>query len=166
MGSTYVSITKAPGTGLAPGFWMSDSILELWLRLLALHLPLIDDSEAQNMMIEIRNDWLLASSGIFSGCVPHGLEYVCETAVGQSIVRQAIDSLMAALNESTAPMDCQTLNLLGIGGGTYSVDLDRSLLMDIGHAFLDLFDGKITQSYDPRKVMPGSPHRLYSKIKH
>jgi hypothetical protein len=38
MGTTFVTIREG-NTGDEPGFWMRDHMLELWLRLLALHLP-------------------------------------------------------------------------------------------------------------------------------
>lgn len=68
MGTTFVTLDPSPG------FWMSDSMLELWLRLLALHLPEPTDEEAEAATLPIRNQWLLASRGYFTGHVPHDLE--------------------------------------------------------------------------------------------
>jgi hypothetical protein len=38
MGTTFVTLSHDSSTG-DPGFWMRDGMLELWLRLLSLHLP-------------------------------------------------------------------------------------------------------------------------------
>jgi hypothetical protein len=38
MGTTFVTLSHET-SGKEPGIWMRDGILELWLRLLALHLP-------------------------------------------------------------------------------------------------------------------------------
>jgi hypothetical protein len=60
MGTSFVTISKG-STGNEPGFWMRDAMLELWLRLLSLHLPEPTDAGKNAASIEIRNRWLLAS---------------------------------------------------------------------------------------------------------
>jgi hypothetical protein len=135
---------------------MRDGMLELWLRLLALHLPEPTDSGEHQATLKIRNQWLLASRGYFSGCVPHGMEDACATQEGRAVIRRAIDSLLAALQQAKTPLDADTLNLLGIEGGQFTVPIERKWLQDIGHAFLDLLDGKITGVPSSTEVMPGS----------
>ena len=95
-GTTFVTLARE-SPGKEPGFWMSDSMLEVWLRLLALHLPEPTDSGEHQATIAIRNQWLLASRGYFIGCVPHGMEEACATQEGRNVVRTAIDSFLAAL---------------------------------------------------------------------
>ena len=52
---------------------MRDGMLELFLRLLALHLE--DPVRQQPHVVrKIRDNWLLASRGYFGGCVPTNLE--------------------------------------------------------------------------------------------
>lgn len=101
---------------------MRDGMLELWLRLLALHLPEPTDSGEHEATLKIRNQWLLASRGYFNGCVPHGMEDACATPEGRVVVRVAIDSRLAALQHTKSPLDADTLNLLGIGGAVHSPD--------------------------------------------
>lgn len=155
MGTSFVTITDRQ-TGDELGFWMRDAVLELWLRLLSLHLPEPNDAGDNVATTEIRNRWLLASRGYFNGCVPHDMEFACSSAEGVSVVRVAIDSLMKSLNQSNMPMDCETLNLLGIEGSMFTSSIDRQVLRDVGNAFLDLLDGKIYDNAASANLMPGS----------
>src|SRR5689334_18414519 len=100
MGTSFVTLSREV-SGNEPGFWMRDGMLELWLRLLALHLPEPTDSGEHQATIEIRNRWLLASRGHFIGCVPHSMEDACATQEGRTVVRMAINSLLAALREAS-----------------------------------------------------------------
>lgn len=137
MGTTFVSASDSDS-----GFWIHDSILELWLRLLSLHLPEPNDFGENPDTPEIRNRWLLASIGCFTGCVPHDMEYACATSVRRELVRAAIRSLLKALAAESSPLEPGTLNLLGIAG-TFTEPLPREALIKVGHGFLDLIDGKV-----------------------
>jgi len=154
MGTSFVTITDGT-TGSEPGFWMRDEMLELWLRLLALHLPEPTNAGENSSTPEIRDRWLLASRGYFNGCVPHDMEFACATPERMEVVRAAIKSLMANLDKSDSVLSADTLNLLGNDGYNY-FDLDRSRLRDIGFAFIDLLDGRINQTARSTDVMPGS----------
>jgi hypothetical protein len=155
MGTTFVTLSHET-SGKEPGFWMRDSMLELWLRLLALPLPEPTDSGQYYATLKIRNQLLLASRGYFGGCVPHGMEDACATQEGRAAVRMAIDSLLAALELTKTSLDADTLNLLGIEQGHFTAPIERKWLQDIGHAFLDLLDGKISCIASSTDVMPGS----------
>jgi hypothetical protein len=154
MGTTFVTL-KREASGNEPGFWMRDGMLELWLRLLALHLPEPTDSGQHQATLKIRNQWLLASGGYFTGCIPHGMEDACATREGIEVVRIAIDSLLHALDIAAKPLDPHTLNLLGIEG-THLAPIERTSLRDIGRAFLDLLNGKISDTASSTEIMPGS----------
>jgi len=154
MGTTFVTITEGT-TGEEPGFWMRDAMLELWLRLLSLHLPVPTDDGENAATTEIRNRWLFASRGYFNGCVPHDMEFACSTPQGRAVVRKAIDSLLTALKSQDAPLDAATINLLGIDGGEYC-SMARAPLKDIADAFIDLLDGKVKCTARSTAVMPGS----------
>src|SRR5260221_8045307 len=110
MGTSFVEIN-------GKGFWMQDSILGLWLRLLSLHTE--DPSDDTPLAGRIRDNWLLASRGYFVGCVPHNLEETVATAEGRAIVLDAITSLKSALEAGPALLDYGTLNLLGFCDGTF-----------------------------------------------
>ena len=135
---------------------MSDGMLELWLRLLALHLPEPTNGGEHQATLDIRNRWLLASRGYFTGCVPHSMEEACATQAGRDVVHMAIDSLLAALQQAWTPLDADTLNLLGIEGGQFTAPIERKWLLEVGDAFRDLLDGKITYVPSSTDIMPGS----------
>ena len=154
MGTSFVTITDG-AAGNEPGFWMRDEMLELWLRLLALHLPEPTNDGDHTATPEIRNKWLLASRGYFNGDVPHEMEFACATPERLSLVRMAIKSLMSNIEKTDSDLDGDTLNLLGNEGCKYS-DLARDRLLDIGFAFTDLLDGRIDNTAHSTEIMPGS----------
>ena len=91
MGTTFVNIGER-------GFWMRDGILELWLRLLSLHLPEpTSQDRTTSRLLPIRDRWLLASRGYFNGCVPVDLAEAVGDAEGRQVVVEGIRSLLDAL---------------------------------------------------------------------
>lgn len=154
MGTTFVTLSREVSE-TTPGFWIRDGMLELWLRLLALHLPEPTNKGEFGATIVIRNQWLLASRGYFNGCVPDGLAEACATSEGRSVVCMAIDSLLTALQCESTSLDPSTLNLLGMEG-SWSKNIERKWLIEIGHAFLDLLDSKLTCTATSTEIMPGS----------
>jgi len=135
MGTTFVTLSREDSEK-ETGFWMHDGMLEIWLRLLALHLPEPTDNGEHRATIEIRNRWMLASRGYFGGCVPHRMEDACATPEGRAVIRDAIDSLLAALQKGSAPLDAGTLDLLGIAGIQFA-SIERRWLREIGQVFGD-----------------------------
>lgn len=145
MSSTFVEIAQK-------GFWISDNLLEIWLRLAALH---IEASPEQALIAHgIRDQWLLASKGFFTGHVPVDLEAMVSSPQGEGIVRRAVESFMRALQAAPASLDCATLNLLGMEGGTFLGDLDTRHLIETSQAFLDLLDGKIATGAAQAGLIP------------
>ena len=147
MGTTFVGIGEK-------GFWMRDSILELWLRLLALHIEEPEDESSVGR--QIRDDWLLASRGYFQGCVPVRLEEAVSTREGRTIVIAAINSLMEALSDTPEMLDHRTLNLLGFADRQFNSDLESRRLIQVGQAFLALIAGQIQTDASSTEFMPGS----------
>ena len=68
----------------------------------------------------------------------------------------AVDSLLAALQQARTPLDADALNLLGIEGGHFTATIDPTWLQEIGYAFVDLLEGKITCVASSTDIMPGS----------
>ena len=145
MGTSFVKINEC-------GFWMLDSVLELWLRLLALHIE--DPMEPGSVASKIRDQWLLASRGSYNGCIPICLDEDIATEDGKQIVRAAILSLLKALVQSPLTLGKDTLNLLGIDGNI-GRDIETMRLIEVGRAFLELIDGKITSTARDTSFMPG-----------
>jgi hypothetical protein len=84
------------------------------------------------------------------------MEDACATEEGRAVVRMAIDSLLGALQQAKTPLDADTLNLLGIEGGQFTAPIERKWLLEVGDAFLDLLDGRITCVPSSTDIMPGS----------
>jgi hypothetical protein len=135
------------------GFWMEDALLELWLRLMALHVR--EPGPKADEALAVRNQWLLASRLHFNGCVPHALEAATATPEGLSLVKKAILSLSHALSHVEEPLHFQTLNLPGFEDA-WSRDVEIDDLRDVASAFIDLVNLRIRSTAATRKKMPGS----------
>jgi len=146
MGTSFVSINDK-------GFWMRDGVLELWLRLLALHVeePTREEGVVQR---DIRDKWLLASRGFFNGCIPDDLEEIVSTDGGREVAIQAIHSLLGRLKEGRKELDAGTLNLLGIEG-SWNGNFEAWRLIEVGNAFLALIAGRIQSDASSTEFMPG-----------
>lgn len=152
MGTSFVGLGSGDSKDRR-GFWMVDNLLELWLRLLALHIE--DPVESGSAATKIRDQWLLASRGFFGGCVPDGLEEAVSTAEGEALTRAAIRSLLDALGAAPSELNKDILNLMGFSGGSFTGDIETWRLIEVGQAFLDLLDGKITSGPSDTTFMPG-----------
>ena len=63
------------------------------------------------------------------------------------------------LQRGSTPLEAGTLNLLGLEGIQVAA-LERRWLVEVGRAFIDLLDAKITCTAASTDVMPGSkPYR-------
>jgi len=133
---------------------MNDGILELWLRLLALHVE--DPAEPNTVNSQIRDQWLLASRGIFMGCVPDGLEDAVSAPEGRKVVLDAINSLQDTLTRAPQTLDKGVLNVMGFTNGAWTEDFEVSRLQEVGQAFLDLIEGKVHSDATDSSFMPGS----------
>jgi hypothetical protein len=153
MGSSFVSIDGEHG------FWMGDSELSLFLRLLALHIPEPDnnDSPAKHSIVKrIRDQWLLASKIDFGGCVPDGLDDAFATDDGRAAVIAATDSLMNALKGVAHVIDRDALNLLGMEGGPWHHHFPTSSLIKTAHAFHDLYAGRVRTTASDSTFVPAA----------
>jgi|GEM_PF-1688060 len=159
MGTSFVNIGDN-------GFWVNDSVLELWLRLLSLHIEDpndLDSTDEKLLKAEIRDNWLLQSRGYFSGCVSVELDYYIKSSEGRKIIADAISSLMEALSKSPDKLSREVINVLGIDG-LYQTDIETWRLVEVGHAFIDLIDGKVRYKSDNSAFMPGSGDRKHYNI--
>ena len=151
MGTTFISLEHDVVENMI-GFWMRDSVLELWLRLLALHIP--ETRENEEVSYKIRNHWLLASQIHFNGCVPHMLEEDASTEEGRVIIRAAIHSLLPRLQKAPPILNEKILDLLGFEE-SWNFEFETFRLIEVGEAFLALLDGKLTCTVRETNFMPG-----------
>ena len=147
MSTSFVSID-------GKGFWMNDSILELFLRFAALHIE--DSQEQYSLAHRIRDDWLLASRGFISGSSMLSLDVDTATEEGRQVVLSAIASLLEALRENTGSIDKNALNLMGIASGRWTAGIPTNLLIEVGEAFVALVNGHPFGDPGSGGPMPGS----------
>ncbi len=114
-----------------------------------------DPIESGSLATKIRDQWLLASRGFFTGCVPEGLEEAASTPEGEALVRAAIHSLLAALKAAPPRLDKGVFNLLGFTGLEFTFDVETWRLVEVGRAYLALLDGEITAGPSDTSFMPG-----------
>jgi len=153
MSSTYVTVSGREG------FWARDGLLEIWLRLAALHLPDPGPELGETNSAEVRRlreQWLLASRGWWTGMVPHDFEALQDNAVAMELAKAAARSLDRALHDATpAALPAAALNLLGWGSGvSYAEDLEVWRLVELTQAIQQLFDGQLDAQWRTRT--PGS----------
>jgi hypothetical protein len=163
MGSTFVTLGRdASGKRTAEakdevGFWMRDAVLELWLRLLALHLD--EPEQADSPAAVTRNQWLVASRYGCVGAVPHGLEEATATDEGLALVKAAVASLDRILRQTTDSLSAQMLNLLGFAG-EWDRAVDPADLRDVARAFIDLLDFNVQSTASTKRRYPGSRQNM------
>jgi hypothetical protein len=133
---------------------MQDGILELWLRLTALHLE--EPTSPTSPVRAIRDQWLLASRGYFGGCIPDGVEDAVSTDEGKRLVLKAISSLAWRLNTCPEILDQNVLNLLGVEGVTFVNGCQTWRLQEVCSAVVGLIEGRIGGDTSQTELMPGS----------
>lgn len=160
MGTSFVSLGR-DRHGEIPsdvkqevGFWMEDSVLQLWLRLLALHVE--EPAEEAAVATGIRNQWLFASRYGFPGCVPHCMNEATATPEGFAIVRNAVHSLTGVLENMTAPLSRHALQLMAFEGVSWNKDIDVAILRDVAVGFVELLEFRIESTASSTNRMPGS----------
>ena len=139
MGTSFVTLSSSrkvgpDGSAVRNGIWVNDSILQLLLRLLALHIPEPPPGAALDDSRDVRDRWLLASGVSFPGCVPHDLEVIAMTRTGLSVARSALISLTSALDDMSPRLSGQLFSLLGMGepiGKDLSTDDLKAIASDI-----------------------------------
>ncbi len=151
MGTTFVHIAEN-------GFWMNDSILELWFRLAALHID--DPVKDQTLAEQIRSEWLLASRGWFTGAVPFYLEESVSSEEGRVIVVEAINSLLRSLRNGPERLSCDVLNLVGMSS-LWTEDFEAWRLIEVGESLLQLIAGRTFGPASDTSFMPGSIKNLH-----
>jgi hypothetical protein len=155
MGTTFVNIGDR-------GFWVENSLLELWFRFLALHIE--DPVESACLVTEIRDRLLTASCGYLIDRAPAALEEAVSTPAGEELIRSAIDRMTSALSTAPDRLSNGVLNLMWFTGGNLTKDIDTWRLMEIGQAYLDLLDGKIETEWSDKSFMPGCRMSLTRSI--
>jgi hypothetical protein len=134
------------------GFWMQDSLLCLWMRLVALHIEC--GSNGADTLTRLRNEWMLQSGIAVPGVVVTDLNSVADDNAAKQAISAAIHMVLSTLPAFDEAIGPKTLNLLGVGRWNQSIETSR--LVEIARAFLDLLQGRIETESNRTDFMPGS----------
>lgn len=146
MGTSFVSVGDK-------GFWMSDTVLALWLRLLALNLE--SKTDRTDPLMELRDEWLWQSETAIVGAMDAHLDKVVAGSATKTSVVAAIERLLNELSRHRGKLAGLTLNLLGFTGIAWTEDFEAKDLIEVGNAFLALLAGKIDTEANSTEFMPG-----------
>ena len=128
-----MSITVSFGKS---SFEVNSGLLELFLRLAALHI----ESPVTQLEQEIRDDWLFISSGGHSEILCPDFDFYLYPREGKVIALSAIGSLLIALKNAPKQLNKDMLNVMGFKY-IYVGDVDSEALIALGEACIDLING-------------------------
>ena len=107
MGNSYVSFQDR-------NFRSRDTLLELWLRLLALNLP-DEQYKKESWIHDLRDEWLYQASGMWNGVISPQLDEFCTTQERIDVVLASSDRTIERLKECGETIGARELGLLGLG---------------------------------------------------
>lgn len=84
------------------------------------------------------------------------MELGCSTNENRAVVLAAIRSLLKALNKDDSALDPNVIIFRGSECCVFNQSIDRSCLLDIRYAFLDLMDGRFPGTAHSTEIMSGS----------
>jgi hypothetical protein len=129
-----MSITVSFGKS---SFEVNSGLLELFLRLAALHI----ESPVTQLEQEIRDDWLFISSGGHSEILCPDFDSYLYPQEGKVIALSAIGSLLIALKNAPKQLNKDMLNVMGFKY-IYVGDVNSEALIALGEACIDLINGR------------------------
>ena len=137
------------------GFWARDTPLELWLRLVTLHLRYrvwVEDAAFR----DLRETWLIATSGC-QGCVGESAN-LNRVLFNDDLVKIAVEASEETLKtiERLGPkLDHKYLNALGLPG-TFMADLDAWKVVQVGEYFVRLLRGELQWEVRSSPLLPAA----------
>jgi hypothetical protein len=137
------------------GFWARDTSLELWLRLVALHLRYRERIEDAAFR-DLRETWLTATSGC-QGCVGESAD-LNRVLSNDDLVRVALeasDEALKAIRRLGPKLDQKYLNALGLPG-TFVADLDAWKVVQVGEHFIRLLRGELQWEVRSSPLLPAA----------
>lgn len=137
------------------GFWSRDFLLEVWLRVLSLHLD--DDVHLPGWQHDLRDKWLLASAGFFSGCIYPALDEFLTDSDRIAAILRASDRSIKSLRAFGDYVPAAFLNALGIKG-IFTSDQPIEYYELIANRFNALLRGELTTDASTSPVLPATRH--------
>jgi hypothetical protein len=135
------------------GFWSWDPLLEAWLRVLSLHLG--DDVHKPGWQHDLRDQWLLASTGYFSGWVSPSLDEFLTTEERVVAILQASERCISSLRSFGAFVPATFLNAL-VFANPSGADLPIEWFDLIAARFTALLRGELVTDASTSPVLPAT----------
>jgi len=148
MGSSYTEFRDK-------GFWSCDGLLEVWLRLLSLHLK--GDVYTPGWQHDLRDRWLCISGVGISGCIHAALDEFLTDEERIGIVLEASDHCAKKLRAFGKSIPAATLNLLGLED-LFTEDISVAWVELIADRFSTLLRGELTTDAKTSPVLPFTRH--------
>jgi hypothetical protein len=137
------------------GFWSTDTLLEVWLRVLSLQME--EDVAEPRWQHELRDTWLLYSNGRFMGCIAPCLDQYLTDADRIAKVLQASDHCIRALRDFGDYVPAEFLRTLGIQQ-LFTADLPIEWFELIACRFSALLRGELATDATTSPTLPATRH--------
>ncbi len=135
------------------GFWSHDRLLEAWLRVLSLQLG--EDADVPGWQHDVRDKWLLVSSGGMVGCIPPCLdEFITDEERVSVILRTSLTTIQS-LRAFGEYVPATFLNALGFSE-KYTSDLPIQWFDRIAEKFSMLLRGELETDASNSPVLPAT----------
>jgi len=123
------------------GFWVSDSLLEVWLYFLA---QAIDETHnPDTWLYQLQQHWFEQSRGICTGCVWVGLDDFATTDERAAIISALNERVVQRLDACGTTISKDTLNTIPSEGLVWLDDLATDELKRVGRFFIRLVRGEL-----------------------
>ena len=137
------------------GFWARETSLEVWLRLVSLHLHYRVGIE-EAAFRDLRESWLIATSGC-QGCVGNcaDLDRVLFDDKLVAVAIEASEETLKVIDGLGPELDHRYLNALGIDGH-FTADLHAWKVVQIGEHFIRLLRGELPWQVRSSPLLPSA----------
>jgi hypothetical protein len=135
------------------GFWSSDSLLQAWLRVVALHMG--EDVYEAGWLHDLRDHWLLMSGVYFGGCIAPSLDKFLTAPERVSIILGASERAIRNLRAFGAYVPATFLNALGFAD-PFGLDLPIEWFNRIAACFTALLRGELATDASTSPTLPAT----------
>jgi len=133
------------------GFWSRDSLIEVWLRFLSLHMVQAHDPGWQH---ELRDRWLLQSAGYFTGCVNASLDEFLTDQERIAAILDVSERTIRSLRLCGPKIPVEILNALGMDNGWFVTYMPIEYMELISGRFMSLLRGELATDRSTSPVLP------------
>lgn len=135
------------------GFWCDDSLLEVWLRVLALHLG--EEVYEPGWQHDLRDHWLAMSGLNIVGCIHPSLERFLTEDERIAVILHVTERSMRSLRAFGKFVPAAFLNALGFTN-SFPDDLPMEWFNRIADCFTALLQGELGTDASDSPVLPAT----------